>query len=115
MVTGSTSGIGKAMALGLAAAGAEVVVNGRSSASVDAAIQAIASRVPGAKVRGVVADVGTSAGCAALIEAVPAADILISNAGIFEPEAFFGIPDKAPWYTITDGLPKFNGHATAAE
>jgi NAD(P)-dependent dehydrogenase (short-subunit alcohol dehydrogenase family) len=96
IVTGSTSGIGKATALGLAAAGAEVVVNGRKSATVDAAVQAIASAVSGAKVRGVVADVGTGAGCNALIEAVPAVEILVNNAGIFEPKAFFDTPD-ADW------------------
>jgi NAD(P)-dependent dehydrogenase (short-subunit alcohol dehydrogenase family) len=96
IVTGSTSGIGKATARGLAAAGATVIVNGRKQASVDDAVQAIASAVPGAKVRGVVADVGTAAGCAELIAAVPAADILVNNAGIFEPKAFFDIPD-ADW------------------
>jgi NAD(P)-dependent dehydrogenase (short-subunit alcohol dehydrogenase family) len=96
IVTGSTSGIGKATARGLAAAGASVVVNGRRQASVDSAVEAIAAAVPGARVRGVTADVGTAAGCAALIEAEPAADILVNNAGIFEPKAFFDIPD-ADW------------------
>jgi len=96
IVTGSTSGIGKATAIGLAAAGATVIVNGRKRATVDDAVQAIASAVPGARVRGVVADVGTATGCAELIKAVPAADILVNNAGIFEPKAFFDIPD-ADW------------------
>jgi NAD(P)-dependent dehydrogenase (short-subunit alcohol dehydrogenase family) len=96
IVTGSTSGIGKAIAQGLAAAGASVVINGRKQATVDGAVQAIARAVPGAKVRGVAADVGTAAGCAALVDAVPAADILVNNAGIFEPKPFFEIPD-ADW------------------
>jgi len=96
IVTGSTSGIGRATAQGLAAAGASVVVNGRKQATVDAAVQAIVSAVPGANVRGVVADVGTAAGCAALIAEAPAADILVNNAGIFEPKAFFDISD-ADW------------------
>jgi NAD(P)-dependent dehydrogenase (short-subunit alcohol dehydrogenase family) len=96
IVTGSTSGIGKATARGLAAAGATVIVNGRRQAGVDSTVEAIAAAVPAARVRGVVADVGTAAGCAALIEAVPAADILVNNAGIFEPKAFFDIPD-ADW------------------
>ena len=96
IVTGSTSGIGKAIAQGLAAAGASVVINGRKQATVDGAVQAIAKAVPGAKVRGVAADVGTAAGCAALVDAVPAADILVNNAGIFEPKPFFDIPD-ADW------------------
>jgi NAD(P)-dependent dehydrogenase (short-subunit alcohol dehydrogenase family) len=93
IVTGSTSGIGKATAQGLAAAGANVIVNGRQQATVDAAAQALVSAVPDAKVRGVVGDVGTATGCAELIEAVPGADILVNNAGIFEPKAFFEIPD----------------------
>jgi NAD(P)-dependent dehydrogenase (short-subunit alcohol dehydrogenase family) len=61
LVTGSTSGIGHAIARGLAAAGAEVVVNGRSQGKVDAAVAAIASAVPGSKLRGVAADVSTAA------------------------------------------------------
>jgi NAD(P)-dependent dehydrogenase (short-subunit alcohol dehydrogenase family) len=94
LVTGSTSGIGHAVAKGLAAAGAEVVVNGRAQGKVDAAAAAIAKAVPGAKVRGVAADVSTAAGCKMLVTAVPEVDILINNAGIFEPKAFFEIPDE---------------------
>ncbi|WP_079543894.1 SDR family NAD(P)-dependent oxidoreductase [Bradyrhizobium lablabi] len=94
LVTGSTSGIGHAAAKGLAAAGAEVVVNGRAQAKVDAAVAAIGKVVPGAKVRGVAADVSTAAGCKALVAAQGEVDILINNAGIFEPKAFFEIPDE---------------------
>jgi NAD(P)-dependent dehydrogenase (short-subunit alcohol dehydrogenase family) len=94
LVTGSTSGIGHAIAKGLASAGAAVVVNGRTQAKVDAAAAAIAKAVPAAKLRGVAADVSTAAGCNALVAAVPAVDILINNAGIFEPKAFFDIPDE---------------------
>jgi NAD(P)-dependent dehydrogenase (short-subunit alcohol dehydrogenase family) len=96
LVTGSTSGIGHATAKGLAAAGAEVVVNGRSQGKVDAAVAAIASEVPGGKLRGVAADVSTADGCEALVAAQPDVDILINNAGIFEPKGFFDIPD-ADW------------------
>jgi len=94
LVTGSTSGIGHAIARGLAAAGADVVVNGRSQAKVDAAAAAIAKAVPGSKVSGIAADVSTAAGCKALIAALPEVDILINNAGIFEPKDFFDIPDE---------------------
>jgi NAD(P)-dependent dehydrogenase (short-subunit alcohol dehydrogenase family) len=94
LVTGSTSGIGHAAAKGLAAAGAEVVINGRAQAKVDAAVAAIAKAVPGAKVRGVAADVSTTAGCKALVAAQNEVDILINNAGIFEPKAFLEIPDE---------------------
>jgi NAD(P)-dependent dehydrogenase (short-subunit alcohol dehydrogenase family) len=93
LVTGSTSGIGHAIAKGLAAAGADVVVNGRTQGKVEAAAAAIAKAMPGAKVRGVAADVSTAAGCKTLMEALPDVDILINNAGIFEPRGFFDIPD----------------------
>jgi len=94
LVTGSTSGIGHAIARGLASAGATVAVNGRTQAKVDAAVAAIAKLVPGARVRGVAADVSTAAGCNALVAGLPEVDILINNAGIFEPKGFFDIPDE---------------------
>ena len=94
LVTGSTSGIGHAIARGLASAGADVVVNGRTQAKVDAAAAAIGRAVPGAKVRGVAADVSTADGCNALVAKLPEVDILVNNAGIFEPKGFFDIPDE---------------------
>jgi NAD(P)-dependent dehydrogenase (short-subunit alcohol dehydrogenase family) len=94
LVTGSTSGIGHAVARGLAAAGAEVVVNGRAQAKVDAAIAEIAKAVPDGKVRGVAADVSTAPGCKSLVAALGEVDILINNAGIFEPKGFFDIADE---------------------
>lgn len=83
LVTGSTAGIGNAIAKGLAATGAEVVVNGRGQAKVDAAVAAIEQAVPGAKVRGIAADVSSAEGCRALLAALPEVDILVNNAGIF--------------------------------
>jgi NAD(P)-dependent dehydrogenase (short-subunit alcohol dehydrogenase family) len=94
LVTGSTSGIGHAIAKGLAGAGADVVINGRTQAKVDAAVAAIAKAMPGGKLRGVAADVSTADGCQKLIAALPDADILINNAGIFEPKGFLDIPDE---------------------
>jgi NAD(P)-dependent dehydrogenase (short-subunit alcohol dehydrogenase family) len=93
LVTGSTSGIGHAIAKGLAGAGADVVINGRTQAKVDAALAAIGKATPGAKVRGVTADVSTATGCQNLAAALPDVDILINNAGIFEPKDFLDIPD----------------------
>jgi NAD(P)-dependent dehydrogenase (short-subunit alcohol dehydrogenase family) len=94
LVTGSTSGIGHAIAKGLAVAGANVVVNGRTQGKVDAAVAAIAKAAPGGKIAGVAADVSTAAGCQTLVETLPDVDILINNAGIFEPKAFFDIADE---------------------
>jgi NAD(P)-dependent dehydrogenase (short-subunit alcohol dehydrogenase family) len=94
LVTGSTSGIGHAIAKGLAGCGAAVVINGRVQAKVDATVAALARAVPGASVRGVAADVATAAGCATLVAALPEVDILVNNAGIFEPKDFFDIPDE---------------------
>ena len=94
LVTGSTAGIGHAIAKGLAAAGAAVVVNGRTQAKVDAVVATITRAVTGSKVRGVAADVATAAGCKSLVAALPEVDILINNAGIFEPKDFFDISDE---------------------
>ena len=94
LVTGSTAGIGHAIARGLAEAGADVVVNGRGQGKVDAAVAALGKLQPGRRFRGIAADVSTAAGCKALIAAQPDVDILINNAGIFEPKGFFDIPDE---------------------
>lgn len=94
IVSGSTAGIGLAIARGLAAAGAEVVINGRTQARVDEALQLLRSSVPRARVTGVAADLSSAAGSADFIRQVPEADILVNNLGIFEPKGFFDIPDK---------------------
>ena len=94
VVTGSTAGIGKAIARGLASTGASVIVNGRKQATVDKAVQAIKQVVAGAKLLSVVADVSTQTGCDALVRAVPAIEILVNNAGIFEAKNFSDITDQ---------------------
>jgi NAD(P)-dependent dehydrogenase (short-subunit alcohol dehydrogenase family) len=91
LVTGSTKGIGNAIARLLAAEGAKVVINGRTEAATREAAVKIGDRA-----RGVAADVSTAAGCAALVGQVPNVDILVNNAGIFEPKPFTEIPD-ADW------------------
>ncbi len=96
VVTGSTDGIGHAAALGLARAGAHVVVNGRSPEKVDAAVAAIRAEVAGASLQGVAGDLGDAAGCDRFVAAVPRADILVNNLGIYELKPFFDIPD-ADW------------------
>jgi NAD(P)-dependent dehydrogenase (short-subunit alcohol dehydrogenase family) len=94
LVTGSTFGIGFAIARGLAAEGASVVINGRKTESVDNAVARIRKEVPGAQVEGVAADAGTAEGAQAVLARVPAVDILVNNLGIFEPKPFFEIPDS---------------------
>src|SRR5258708_16962226 len=94
IVTGSTAGIGFAIAEGLAESGASVIVNGRTEARVQHAISQIKAAVPKSKLHGLAADLGTKEGASALIAAVPEADILINNLGIFEPKPFFDIPDE---------------------
>jgi NAD(P)-dependent dehydrogenase (short-subunit alcohol dehydrogenase family) len=94
LVTGSTAGIGNAIAKGLAASGAEVVINGRSQDKVDTAVAGLVKAVPSAKIHGIAADVATAEGCKSLLGALPEVDILVNNAGIFEPKEFFEIPDE---------------------
>lgn len=96
LVTGSTAGIGLAIARGLGRAGARVIVNGRSQATVDAALTALHHDLPRLQAQGVVADIGTVDGCQTLVQAIPAIDILVNNAGIFDARDFFEIPD-ADW------------------
>jgi NAD(P)-dependent dehydrogenase (short-subunit alcohol dehydrogenase family) len=94
LVTGSTSGIGHAIARGLASAGATVVINGRTQGNVEIASAAMVRAMPGARVRGIAADVSTVVGCKTLVMVLPDVDILINNAGIFEPKGFLDIPDN---------------------
>ncbi|MFT0877413.1 SDR family oxidoreductase [Rhodopseudomonas sp. G2_2311] len=101
LVTGSTAGIGHAIAKGLAATGANVVINGRGQAKVDAAVAAVSKVAKGGKITGVAADVSTADGCAKLVAAQPDVDILINNTGIFEPKPFFDIPDE-DWQRFFD-------------
>src|SRR6266852_4829955 len=96
LVTGSTAGIGFAIAALFAQEGAAVVVNGRSQNRVDEAIERIRREQKDARLRGLAADLGTSKGVDLLTRSLPQVDILVNNLGIFEPKPFTEIPD-ADW------------------
>ncbi len=94
VVSGSTAGIGFAIAAALAAEGARVIVNGRTEARVATALQNLRQLVKDADVRGVSADLGTAQGVAAFLQQIPETDILVNNLGIFEIKPFLEIPDS---------------------
>lgn len=93
-VSGSTAGIGFAIAHQLLREGVKVVINGRTDESIAAAVQELKLLVTGADVSGIAADFGKVEEVNALIEKLPEIDILINNAGIFEPKPFTEIPDE---------------------
>ncbi|MBA2896962.1 SDR family NAD(P)-dependent oxidoreductase [Nonomuraea soli] len=96
LVTGSTQGIGAAIATGLARAGARVGLNGRGEDSTAAAAARLTSEVPGAQFVPVAADLSTEEGAAAAVSALPEVDILVNNLGIFGSRPALEI-DDAEW------------------
>jgi NAD(P)-dependent dehydrogenase (short-subunit alcohol dehydrogenase family) len=88
LVTGSTAGIGLAIASALSKEGAITIVNGRTQQRVDVALQASGAA------RGIAADLGTEAGARKVIEQFPELDILVNNLGIFDPKPFDQITDE---------------------
>jgi len=93
LVSGSTAGIGHAIAAALAAEGARVIVNGRSQSSVDDAVARIRAG-EGGEVLGFAGDLSTPAAAEALAARFPNIEILVNNLGIFEPKPFEDIPDE---------------------
>ena len=94
VVTGSTAGIGRAIAEGLARAGAAVVVNGRGQERVAAALRELRELFPKGEFIGVPADLATPEGAAELFARAPDADILVNNVGTGLPKSFFEIEDS---------------------
>jgi len=94
LVTGSTAGIGLAIARGLAQAGAHVIVNGRGEASVTRAAEKLRQTVRGANITGFAGDLSKPDECARIVAAHPDVDILVNNLGIFALQDFFETPDE---------------------
>ena len=96
LVTGSTLGIGRASAAHFAREGAHVFVHGRDEARTKKAADALRAETGRDTIEAVHGDLSTSEGAARVIAAVPEVDVLVNNAGIFEPKPFTEITD-ADW------------------
>lgn len=94
LVTGSTAGIGYAIASTLAREGADVTITGRTQAGVDAALQRMRGDGARGALRGVAADCASAEGAERVFEALPQVDILVNNLGIYERRPFFQITDE---------------------
>lgn len=94
LVSGSTKGIGFAIAAGLAGEGAQVIINGRSASFVSAAVAKIRETAPQARAASFVGDLSNPDVVGELVRRFPALDILVNNLGIFEPKPFEEITDE---------------------
>src|SRR6267378_106211 len=94
LISGSTKGIGFAIANQLATEGARVIVNGRSESTVHSALEQVRKVVPEANLEGFAGDLATTAATEELLKRVPAVDILVNNLGVYEPKPFDKISDE---------------------
>jgi NAD(P)-dependent dehydrogenase (short-subunit alcohol dehydrogenase family) len=93
LVSGSSKGIGLAIATGLAREGARVIINGRAQKSIDDALAKIGQTVPDAKLESFAGDLSDAAAAEQLVKKFPGVEILVNNLGIFEPKPFEQIAD----------------------
>ncbi len=101
LVSGSTAGIGLAIANALAAEGARVIVNGRTEARVREAIASIRAKVPSAKLEGLALDLAKADAAAQTTKRNHDVDILVNNLGVYEVKDFEKITD-AEWLAIIE-------------
>src|SRR5437868_11070367 len=101
LATGSTAGIGFAIARTLARERASVVITGRTQQRVDNATESIRKEIRDAKISGIAVDLATPDGISKCIEAVPVVDVLVNNVGVYEPKPFEQITDD-DWHTIIE-------------
>ena len=101
LVTGSTAGIGFAIAAGLAAEGARVIVNGRSEERVRDAVSAILKQHPKAKLESLAADLATAEAAERTASLFPAVEILVNNLGVYAPRPFEALTDD-DWLKIIE-------------
>lgn len=94
LVTGSTAGIGNAIARSLAAEGASVYINGRNQNKVDDVVEKLKAETGNTNIKGIAADFSDSQQVDALLKQLPEVDILVNNVGIFEPKEFKNITDE---------------------
>ncbi len=99
VVTGSTAGIGRAIAEGLAGSGAPVVINGRGEERVTKALQGMRQQFPDVEITGIAADLGTAEGVASFVAEASDADILVNNLGTASPKPFAELTDS-DWLNI---------------
>ena len=101
LVTGSTAGIGFAIACALAREGASVVITGRTQQRVDDATEDIRKEIHDAKISGIAVDLATPDGISKCIQAAPNVDVLVNNLGVYEPKPFEQISDR-DWREIIE-------------
>jgi NAD(P)-dependent dehydrogenase (short-subunit alcohol dehydrogenase family) len=101
LVSGSTAGIGFAIAKALAAEGARVIVNGRADARVREAIASIRADVPSAKLEALAVDLSKGDAAVEAAQRFPDVDILVNNLGVYQPREFEQITD-AEWSAIIE-------------
>jgi NAD(P)-dependent dehydrogenase (short-subunit alcohol dehydrogenase family) len=101
LVTGSTAGIGFAIARALAREGASVVITGRTQERVDRATESIRTEIRDAKISGIAANLATPSGISKCIEAVLTIDVLVNNLGVYEVKPFEQITDD-DWHSIIE-------------